>query len=156
MNKVRKEMVRLADLEHETREWIKREGIDTMFDYYYDNRIYNTKQNTSVTLSRQHLKANTVSAAMDISNYTTDNIGSEIADHTFTQDCAWRRRMHKENSKVFSIEQILCTPPAPLGLHSKKKRKHRVSHPTQNKNKRRKVVAEKTLPAKRKRSKKHN
>ena len=123
MSKVIKEMIRLADLEQKTREWIKREGIDTMFQYYYDQRRYTTKKNASVTMSPPHLKTNTVSAAMNISNYTTDNIGSEIADHTFKQDCAWRRRMHIHNSRANDIEKVLAVTPLPLGRFTTKKHK---------------------------------
>ena len=69
MVKVRKELIRLADLEHKTREWIKREGIDTMFDYYFNKRIYNKKRKPLVPHSAARLTKDVVSAAMHISNY---------------------------------------------------------------------------------------
>ena len=59
-----------------------------MFDYYFNKRIYNKKRKPLVPLSAARLQTNVVSDAMDISNYAADNIGSEVADHTFAQDCA--------------------------------------------------------------------
>ena len=80
-----------------------------------------------------------VSAAMNISNYTTDFLGSEISDHTYAQECAWRRRMHAHNSQAFDIEKIL-SPPSELGKSSAKKRK-RVVKKTKSVKKRRKSKA---------------
>jgi hypothetical protein len=153
MQKVCDEMARLAELEDETREWIKREGIDQMFEFYFNKRNYNKKRKLVVPTSAPRLTGNRVSAAMDISNYSGDALGSEIADHTLAQDCAWRRRMQKENSRVFTIEQLLSMTPAPLGRQIAKKRKRRAtSKSTQSTKKRRKVGSEKKLPAKRKRN----
>ena len=66
---------------------------------------------------------NVVTAAMDIRNFTADILGTEVADHTFSQDCAWRRRMNAHNSRTFNLEQVLSATPAPLGSRITKKRK---------------------------------
>ena len=123
MRSVQKETKRLADLAAKTTEWVEKEGIHHMFEFYFKESVYDKNRPPIVPTSMPHLRGNRVTAAMDITNYTADVLGSEIADHTLAQDCAWRRRMHKHNSRTFDLEQMLSTTPAPLGRHTTKKRK---------------------------------
>ena len=124
MQRVRPEVQRLNGIVEETKKWMKLEEIDSdeAFNFYYDPRIFIRRESSA---PRRKLKTvrGAVSAAMDITNYTGDILGSEIADHTFAQNCAWRRRMHAHNSQSFDIEKILTATPAPLGRHTTKKRK---------------------------------
>ena len=124
MKRARAEVQRLIDVVEETKKWMKLEGIDSdeCFNFYYDRRIFKRRKSTSPT-KKLNIMRGSVSAAMDITNYTGDILGSEIADHTFAQDCAWRRRMHTQNSRAFDIEKVLTATPAPLGSFTTKKRK---------------------------------
>ena len=135
MQRVRAEIARLGDFARETAIWVEQEGIYDMFAYYYNKKLYRKKKQVLVPVTGTRITTNTLSNAMDIQNYSADILGSEIADHTFAQDCAWRRRMHKANSRASDIEQILSMAPPPLGRLTTKKRKRRAkaSHPTQKK-----------------------
>ena len=95
-----------------------------MFDYYFDPSKYDTTRSRKLFTPPKltHLSQNVVSAAMDIRNYSADSYGSEVADHTLSQDCAWRRRMHANNSRAFTLEQAISATPAPLGSRVTKKR----------------------------------
>ena len=79
---------------------------------------------------------NVLSAVIDIHNYSADLYGAEIADHTYSQTCAWRKRMHQHNSKTYSLEQILSQTPRALNSQLKRKRKYKTS-PSANHKKRR-------------------
>ena len=124
MQRIRAEVQRLIGVVEETKKWMKLEEIDSdeNFNFYYNPRIFKRRESTTPTQKLNTVRG-AVSAAMDITNYTGDILGSEIADHTFAQNCAWRRRMHRHNSRSFNIEKILTATPGPLGRHTTKKRK---------------------------------
>ena len=130
MKRLRAEIVRLGDVIEDTKQWLQSEGIDSddFYHLYYNPRLYR-KRKSSVPARMLPIVRGSVSAAMDVTNYTGDILGSEIADHTFAQDCAWRRRMCAHNSRTDDIEKILAVAPAPLGRFTTKKRKRANSAP---------------------------
>ena len=85
MKRMFEEMDRLADLAHTS--WSERHGIHDMFHDYFNPKHY-SKNRTHNIKNKPRLRGNRVSAAMDITNYTDDVLGSAVADHTFAQDCA--------------------------------------------------------------------
>ena len=129
MKRMLEEIANLNDLAQKTSDWVEREGIRDLFEDYLDESAYKPGRRVPVVARPRHVDS--VTAAMDVTNFTGDVLGSAIGDHTFaqdcahtsTQDCAWRRRMHKQNSKVFDLEKLLSVTPAPLGRHTTKKRK---------------------------------
>ena len=133
MKRMQAEIARLSGLAEETRKWVEYEGIREMFDDYFDERDYTSRKHTPLKTFPIH--TNSVSAAMDVTNYTGDILGSAIADHTFATDCAWRQRMHKANSRIYTLEQLLSEPAAPLGQHTTKKRKRTSTKSAEQKHK---------------------
>ena len=128
MKRLRAEIARLDGIIENTKQWMQLQGLDSdeFFKLYYNPRLYR-KTKSSVPVKMLPIVRGSVSAAMDVTNYTGDVLGSEIADHTFAQDCAWRRRMHAANSRANDIEKILAAPPAPLSRFTTKKRKRATS-----------------------------
>ena len=112
------------------------------------------EENVVLPTPQTRVTSSNVSDAMDIRNYSADILGSEVADHTLAQDCAWRKRMRKHNSRIVTLETILSATPAPLGRCTSKKRK-RSTAKSATKRARAKTNSKKTL-AKRPRTAKHS
>ena len=86
MKRMKEELANLADLTEKTTKWVEEQGIRDMFDFYFDKRHYKTRTHVPITVFPIHVDS--VSAAMDITNYMNDIFRSTIVDHTFAQDCA--------------------------------------------------------------------
>ena len=123
VKKVRDEIERIAQCEKETRAWVEHHALRDLFDLYFNAKLYKRGRAVVVPTTTTPRRADPVSAAMDLSNYAADVLGSAIADHTLAQDCAWRRRMHMCNARSANLEIALSATPAPLGRFTTKKRK---------------------------------
>ena len=85
MKRMRAEMTQLSKYDVNTRMWAASLGIANMFQYYFDPRRYDKKRPNVIAHSSTSVGTNPVTDAMDISNFASDNLASEIADHTFAQ-----------------------------------------------------------------------